>query len=141
MHKEKMTVLKDGVIIRYGLVGIMGTLLHFTSVILFVEAVRLDPVLGSGLGFLLVLVVSYILNRTWTFRSNSKGARQFFSYTLVSLLGLGLNSAIMFVSVHVLKWNYIYGQGMVVAVVPASNYILNRYWTFRASNKELVPSQ
>jgi len=141
MHIEKMTILRDGVIIRYGLVGILGTIIHFASVILFVEAVRLDPVLGSGLGFLLVLVVSYILNRTWTFRSKSKGARQFIIYTLVSLSGLGLNSAIMFISVHILHWNYLYGQGLVVAVVPVSNYILNRFWTFRESTRELVPNQ
>lgn len=141
MHAEKMKILSDGVIIRYGLVGLLGTALHFAGVIFFVEAVRLDPVMGSGLGFLLVLVVSYFLNRTWTFRSKSKGARQFFFYTLVSLFGLALNSAIMFFSVHILQWNYLYGQGMVVAVVPASNYILNRFWTFRASNRELGPGQ
>ncbi len=141
MPVEKTTILRDGVIIRYGLVGLLGTLLHFTCVILFVEAVRLDPVLGSGLGFLLVLVVSYILNRTWTFRSKSKGARQFIIYTLVSLSGLGLNSVIMFVSVHILHWNYLYGQGMVVAVVPASNYILNRFWTFRESTRALILNQ
>jgi putative flippase GtrA len=105
--------------------------ISFCGVIFFVEAVRLDPVLGSGLGFLLVLVISYFLNRTWTFRSKNRGARQIFVYTLVSLSGLGLNSAIMFTAVHALKWHYLYGQGLVVAVVPVSNYILNRFWTFR----------
>lgn len=130
MH-EKTAILTNSVVIRYGLVGVLGTILHFAGVILFVEAVGLDPVLGSGLGFLLVLAVSYFLNRTWTFRSKSKAARQFFIYTLVSLSGLGLNSAVMFIGVHILKWHYLYGQGLVVAVVPVANYILNRFWTFR----------
>lgn len=131
MYEGKTAVLWDSVVVRYGLVGILGTILHFAGVIFFVEAVRLDPVLGSGLGFLLVLVVSYFLNRNWTFRSKSRGTRQFFVYTVVSLSGLGLNSAIMFIAVHVLQWHYLYGQGLVVAVVPVSNYILNRFWTFR----------
>ena len=131
MNGGKTAVLRNSVVVRYGLVGMLGTTLHFAGVILFVEAVRLDPVLGSGLSFLLVLVVSYFLNRTWTFRSKSRGKRQFFVYTLVSLFGLGLNSAIMFTAVHILKWHYLYGQGLVVAVVPASNYLLNRFWTFR----------
>ncbi|WP_407307992.1 GtrA family protein [Desulfosporosinus sp. SB140] len=134
MNNDQEPSLEVPVIIRYGLVGLMGTILHFGSLILFVEFAHFDPILGSAFGFLLVLVVSYILNRTWTFRSRSRGTRQFLTYLLVSLIGLGLNSAVMFISVHVLKWNYLYGQCLVVIVVPVSNYLLNRSWTFRDSN-------
>ena len=94
--------MKDGqesnlqipVMVRYGLVGLLGTVLHFTCVILLVEFAHFDPILGSALGFLLVLLVSYSLNRTWTFRSRNRGKRQFLRYLFVSSIGLGLNSAI-----------------------------------------------
>lgn len=122
--------------VRYGLVGLLGTGLHFGTVIALVEWARLDPVPASALGFLLALVVSYILNRAWTFRSRRRGRRQFLAYAAVSLLGLGLNSAIMFLTVHVLRWNYLYGQALVVAVVPVVNYLLNLRWTFRDTEKE-----
>jgi len=134
MNKDQKPNLQINVIIRYGVVGLLGTALHFASVILLVEFARIDPVLASALGFLLVLVVSYILNRTWTFQSRSRGTRQFLIYSIVSLIGLGLNCAIMFISVHILKWNYLYGQCLVVIVVPISNFILNYFWTFRDSN-------
>lgn len=123
-------------VIRYGLVGLLGTVLHFGSVIVLVEYAHFDPVPGSALGFLFVLLVSYSLNRNWTFRSRRRGRRQFLIYTVVSLLGLGLNSSIMFIAVHVLHWNYLYGQGLVVVVVPASNYLLNLTWTFRDSENQ-----
>lgn len=116
---------------RYGMVGLLGTALHFASVIFLVEKAFLDPVIGSGLGFILVLVVSFFLNRSWTFRSNNRSPRQFLIYTFVSLIGLGLNCAIMFFAVHIMNWNYLYGQCLVVLVVPLSNYILNYKWTFR----------
>ncbi|WP_309245260.1 GtrA family protein [Clostridium estertheticum] len=118
-------------LVRYGLVGLLGTTIHFGSLILLVEFANLDPVLGSALGFLLVLVISYILNRTWTFQSKSRNVRQFLIYSIVSMIGIGLNSAILFISVHILKWNYLYGQCLVVLVVPVSNYLLNSLWTFR----------
>jgi putative flippase GtrA len=130
---DRAVIARLSIVIRYGLVGLLGTALHFGSVIALVEGAGLDPVPASALGFVLVLVVSYILNRTWTFRARSGGRRQFAVYSAVSLLGLGLNSAIMFITVHLLQWDYLYGQGLVVAVVPASNYLLNRAWTFRDS--------
>lgn len=141
MENGAEKISQISVIKRYAAVGLLGTMLHFIGVIFFVEFIHLDPVFGSTLGFLLVLAVSYILNRTWTFRSKDTGLRQFLIYTLVSLTGLGLNSAIMFITVHLLKWNYLYGQCLVVLVVPVTNFILNRTWTFRdshASHKELV---
>lgn len=117
--------------VRYGLVGFLGTVLNTGVLIAFVELAQGDPVLGSVLGFLAALIISYILNRHWTFRSADKGYRQFFIYTAVSLLGLGLNTLIMFLTVHVFRWYYLFGFGLVVVVVPLSNYFLNCTWTFR----------
>lgn len=119
------------VIIRYGLVGLLGTLIHFSSVIALVELAQLDPVISSAVGFLLVLLISYYLNRNWTFRSKDGRSRQFFYYAIVSLVGLGINSTIMFIDVHILKMNYLFGQCFVVVVVPVSNFLMNRKWTFR----------
>lgn len=125
---------KFAVPIRYGLVGLLGTILHFASVIALVELAGLDPVIGSALGFILVLVISYFLNRTWTFRAKGQRAGRFLIYTTVSLIGLALNSGIMYVAVYLLEWNYLYGQSLVVVVVPVVNYILNRTWTFPESD-------
>ncbi|MDX9872792.1 MAG: GtrA family protein [Clostridia bacterium] len=118
-------------LIRYGLVGFLGTALHTGVLIAFVELAQGDPVGGSVLGFLTALIVSYILNRSWTFRSADKGYRQFFIYTSVSLLGLGFNTTLMFLTVNVLSWHYLLGFCLVVLVVPLSNYFLNCIWTFR----------
>lgn len=112
----------------------LGAVLHFSSVIVLVEKAGLDPVIGSALGFFLALVVSFYLNRNWTFESRAAGPRQFLIYSLVSLNGLLLNSGIMYFSVHVWQWNYLYGQGLAAVVVPISNFILNRIWTFPVAN-------
>ncbi|EHQ88062.1 GtrA family protein [Desulfosporosinus youngiae] len=131
MDTLKESTTQISVIIRYGLVGLLGTLIHFSSVIALVELTHLDPVISSATGFVLVLLISYYLNQKWTFRIKNGGSRQFFYYTIVSLIGLGLNSAIMFIDVYVLRWNYLFGQCMVVVVVPVSNFLMNRRWTFR----------
>ncbi|MDQ7095552.1 GtrA family protein [Desulfosporosinus sp. PR] len=136
MGVSKEPVSQIVLIIRYGLVGIFGTILHFSSVIGLVELAHIDPVVSSVAGFLLVLLVSYHLNSVWTFRTTDQQKRRFFYYTLVSLIGLGLNTTIMFIDVHVLRQSYLYGQCLVVVVVPISNFFMNRKWTFRAARKK-----
>ena len=128
---EKIPQIK--LMIRYGMVGLLGTILHFSSLIVLVKFAGFDPVPASALGFILVLVVSFFLNKFWTFRSKNGGVKKFFRYTGVSLIGLALNTGVMFLTVHMLKWNYLVGQCLVIVVVPISNYLLNSLWTFNDS--------
>lgn len=120
-------------IYRYAVVGGIGTALHFGLLVAFVEWFGWPPVLSSVIGFLIVLAISYVLNKSWTFRQRDEPARigQMLKYAAVSGLGLLLNAAIMHIAVDRLHWHYMVGQCAVVAIVPASNYALNRWWTFR----------
>lgn len=119
-------------VVKYGFVGLLGTALHFGLLILLVEAAGMKPVPASAAGFVAVLIVSYYLNRNWTFRERADGTgwKSFAKYTVVSLTGLLLNTFVMYASVDLLKLPYVVGQAFVTFCVPVSNYILNRYWTF-----------
>lgn len=117
--------------VKYGAVGVLGTVLHLLLIIFLVEFMKMDPVLSSVIGFVIVLIFSYLLNKKWTFNSNSEGYMEFFRYTVVSLIGLLLNTAIMYFTVKILGWYYLYGQLLVIAVVPISNFVLNNFWAFK----------
>ncbi|SFL64359.1 Putative flippase GtrA (transmembrane translocase of bactoprenol-linked glucose) [Paenibacillus sp. 1_12] len=118
-------------LLKYGIVGLLGTLIHFISLYVLVEAFGIQPVTSSTLGFLLVLFISYVLNKWWTFQDTPSGWKPFVKYTVVSLTGLLLNSGIMYAVVEWMHWNYLLGQCLVVVAVPASNFLFNYYWTFR----------
>ncbi|WP_027088301.1 GtrA family protein [Cohnella panacarvi] len=119
--------------VKYAVVGALGTLLHFASLIFLVEAAELPAVLSSAIGFLLVVVVSYYLNRHWTFSKSaaSPAPGSFARYAVVSTSGLVLNTAIMYAIVDAIGWPYLLGQAAVTVIVPVSNYYFNRTWTFK----------
>lgn len=123
----------QGRFVKYAVVGALGTLLHFGTLIFLVEATGLPAVTSSAIGFLLVVVVSYYLNRHWTFSSaaNTSALGSFAKYVAVSTSGLVLNTAIMYAIVDLLEWPYLLGQAAVTVVVPVSNYFFNRTWTFK----------
>lgn len=121
-------------IVRYGIVGVMGTLIHFLVLLLLVRNYALSPILASSLGFIVVLLISYQLNKYWTFnqQKTQDKSTQFLKYSVVSGCGLILNTSVMYVSIEWLHLHYVIGQALVIVVVPIFNYIFNRNWTFRA---------
>lgn len=123
---------RGGPILRYAVVGALGTAIHFGVLVALVELTAVDSVLASAVGFLVTLIASYVLNHRWTFESRTPHGAAFRRYAAVSLLGLGLNSLIMYLAVHVFGLWYVVAQALVVTVVPAVNYLLNRSWTFGA---------
>lgn len=123
-------------ILKYGVVGVLGTLVHIGVLAIMVEIFQVNAIAGSIIGFVGALLSSYLLNYYWTFESTHDHLSSFPRYLLVSLVGLGLNTLLMYVTVTVLKWWYIYGQLTVILVVPVTNYLLNRFWTFRENYQE-----
>lgn len=116
--------------LKYGIVGVIGTFLHFAVLVALVELFGVHPVPASVAGFVLTLVVSFLLNRSWTFAVRDAGSGAFVKYAVVSVTGLLLNTGIMYTAVEWLHWKYWIGQLIVVLVVPPCNFILNALWTF-----------
>jgi putative flippase GtrA len=117
---------------RYVFVGIMGTLAHVSTLSVLVEWFKFEPIVGSVTGFLVALILSYLLNAKWSFDQVSKDHRQtLVRYTAVSGIGLCLNTSIMFFLVNQMGMGYLQSQVAAAIVVPLHNFILNFYWTFK----------
>jgi putative flippase GtrA len=122
----------------YGIIGLVGTLTHFSILVLLVELFHLEPVISSSIGFIVTVIVSFYLNRRFTFRTKSnQTTTTFIKYSVVSCSGFILNSAIMYSSVHIFSLHYSIAQAIVVVVLPISNFLLNNFWTFRESKEGL----
>lgn len=55
-----------------------------------------------------------------------------FRYTVVSVMGLGLNTLIMFCLVNGMGMWYLLGQAIATLIVPIHNFLWNFYWTFKS---------
>ena len=116
--------------LRYSLVGVFSVFLYYVSLIFLVEVMKVRPTLASAYAFSLILVVAYILNYYWTFESKNRHTYVIPRFMLTSLLGLLLNTGVMFVSVEILGLWYLVGASIVVIIGPVSNFILNSNWSF-----------
>lgn len=75
-------------LIRFAIVGSFNTLLDFVLLFLFAYGLQLNTYLSNILSTGICLVVSFFLNKRWTFRSAADPRRQFVLFLVVTLLGL-----------------------------------------------------
>lgn len=118
--------------IRYAVVGAIGTGIYVFLLTLLIEVLRYDPVISSALAFIIIVIISYILNYKWTFRAKNRHRVSFPRYLTVSLMGLLLNTIIMFLAVNVFSIWYGIAQVLAIVLIPISNFILNFYWSFKS---------
>jgi putative flippase GtrA len=128
-------MLKYKKVITYGVIGVFGTSIHFSTLVLMVEFFGIDPIISSITGFVLTVIISFFLNKNYTFNAHSENRIYLFiKYFVVSLCGLFLNSFTMYFTIKILSLHYLIGQVIVVVFVPIINFSLNYFWTFRYAN-------
>lgn len=114
---------------RYSLVGFICICFYFAFMFVLVEFFRKEPVFSSVLSFLFMTVLSYILNKRFTFNATFS-KRSLIRYSITSLMGAVLNVFIMYVVIYILLSTYIVGEIIATLIVPVLNFFLNNFWTF-----------
>lgn len=110
--------------VRFAMVGVVATAVHYGVLIALVELAGMGVVLATSLGFLSGAVVSYGLNRWLTFVTTQPVGVGFVKYVTALSVGLVLNAGIVALLQH-------YGLAYLVAQVIATSVVL--FWNFGAS--------
>ena len=118
-------------IARYGVVGIVSTVVYFLLVTLLVETFRQDAVVSSVGAFAVIIVLAYVLNYRWVFASARSHSSAVLSFLLATFVSLSINAGLMHLTVNFLGWWYVLGLLLVTAIVPPINFLMNYLWCFR----------
>lgn len=115
--------------VAFSLVGVIGTLAHYSILYALVEFYGFNPIWASGWGALAGLIVNYVLNYSLTFKSQQSHVQTFPKFALIASLGLCLNLALMALLTHHLY--YLYAQVVTTVAVLIWNFFANSFWTFQ----------
>ncbi|MTE01767.1 GtrA family protein [Paracoccus sp. YIM 132242] len=119
-------------IMRFGIVGLVATAVHFAILTLGVEHLSIPATPANGLAFLCALSITYLGQSLWVFHERSRhGPAQMMRFAVSLAIGLLANMAAMAACVHVLGLGYRAGFVLGLVVVPALSFVINRFWVFR----------
>jgi putative flippase GtrA len=121
----------DTRLLKFGVVGLSGMAIDFSITWLCKEKFRLNRYLSNSLGFCCAVTTNFLLNRYWTFESNTQPFNgQFARFLLVSLTGLLINNVLLYLLVKQIKINFYFLKLIVIGLVFFWNYFANFLFTF-----------
>lgn len=129
MNIDKFFILK---FLKFGIVGLSGVFVDFGITFLCKEKIKINKYVSNAIGFVCAATSNYILNRIWTFEStNENVATEYGSFMLVSAIGLGINSLVLYLLTDKLKWNFYVSKIFAIGVATLWNFFANLIFTFR----------
>lgn len=135
MTPERLQELLNHTVVRqigrFAIVGAVATAVHYLIMVALVEIGHLAPVLATTIGYGFGIVVSYILNRRFTFEARGTPvARSFAKFVVLYGVGAFLNGAIV-VTLIALGAHYLLAQVAATGLVLIWNFLGARYVVFR----------
>ncbi len=117
--------------LKFGLVGLSGVIVDFGFTILCKEVLKIQKYIANAIGFTMAASSNYFLNRIWTFEStNPKIALEYSEFLIISMIGLVINTLILYVLVSKFRMNFYVSKVIAIGVVTVWNFFANSVYTF-----------
>ena len=95
------------------------------------EKIGINKYISNAIGFSFAVVNNFLWNRYWTFGANNQPfAEQFLKFVLIAVVGLILNSLLLFLIVRFLQINFYVTKLLVIGLVFFWNFFMNYLFTF-----------
>ncbi|TWD97406.1 putative flippase GtrA [Neobacillus bataviensis] len=118
-------------LLKFGLVGVVNTLISIGCYILFVK-LGMHYIVANIISYLIGLVNSYYWNKRWVFKNKENHLSVFVKFVIVNLVVLSFNTLCLFLFVHKWGFNQYLSQLVATALGMGINFILNKKWTFES---------
>ena len=124
-------------IFRFLFVGGTAFILDFGVLWFLTEVGGINYLLSNVLSFAISTIYNYILSVMWVFDvQNSRGKkRNFIFFVLLSIVGLGINQLIMFVSVEMININYLLAKIIATIIVMIFNFVTRKMFLERGKQQ------
>ncbi|MBE0648845.1 MAG: GtrA family protein [Bacteroidales bacterium] len=117
--------------VKFGIVGFSGVIVDFSITFVCKEYLKIQKYIANAIGFTLAATTNYFLNRIWTFESTNPDIfLEFSRFFIIALIGLGINTAIVWAMSGKFKVNFYVAKLVATIVVTAWNFLINAYYTF-----------
>lgn len=123
--------------IKFGITGVSGVLIDFTVTWFFKDELNWNKFIANAMGFSTAVVSNYLINRNWTFKTNkSNSGAQFTAFFTVALIGLLLNSAVIFLLGNMLFLNFYLSKAIAIFIVFFWNFSANYFFVFKSGKED-----
>lgn len=128
-------------LLRYLLVGVVNTLVGLSAIYLAMYYLGFGVMSANAFGYAIGIVVSFTLNKTWTFCNSDHVLSSFIRYLLVLAIAYAGNLAtVLFANLH-FNLNPYMAQALGVIPYTTVGYLGSRYFAFRSQRVTAIETE
>lgn len=115
-------------IFRFGIVGVVATIIDFVFLYLFKEVCNFNVVVANTLSFVISVLYNYFASLTFVFDVNEEKSksRNFIIFIICSVIGLGINDLIVWIITDILSIHYMISKVVATIVVMVFNFVTRK---------------
>ncbi|HEY5824677.1 MAG TPA: GtrA family protein [Cyclobacteriaceae bacterium] len=118
-------------LIKFCIVGGCGMILDFGLTFLLKEKIKINRYISNSIGFLSAASLNYLLNRYWTFESQSPHiSQEYLLFMFFALVGLGINTLFLYLFERKLGYNFYIAKFFAILVTTTWNFTTNYFFNF-----------
>ena len=113
---------------RFGIVGAIAFVIDFGLTVGLTELFSLHYLISATIGFSISVIFNYIASMRFVFthKEDMSKTREFIIFLVLTLIGLGINNALMYSCVEWIHIHYIVAKIIATAVVMLWNFITRK---------------
>ncbi|MBM6689297.1 GtrA family protein [Collinsella tanakaei] len=112
-------------IMKFGVVGVIATVIDFGVMIFLTEVFGINPVASATVSFTVSVIFNYLASMRYVFshREGMSRQREFVIFIILSVIGLAINDALMWVGTEMTPVDYRIVKVLATAVVMVWNFV------------------
>ena len=122
-------------IIKFVIVGGISTVIDYIIFFILHDILKWNTIISNVLGFTVSVIYNYIASIKWVFDVNKDNdqKKQFIIFITLSIIGLIINTGIVYVCVDIMKLYSLIGKVIATAIVMVFNFITRKAFLEKAT--------
>ena len=122
-------------IIKFIIVGGIATIIDYIIFFILHELIKVPTLPSNIISFTVSVVYNYIASVKWVFDvKKDDPKKQFIIFLVLSIIGLLINTAIVYVTIDILHWYSMICKILATGIVMVFNFITRKLFLEKRSN-------
>jgi len=117
--------------VKFVLVGSISTVINYGFFFLLYSTLSLNYIIAAAIGYVIGLLVGFIINKSWTFQAQDKSRNFIFDYLIIYILSLLIGILFIRFLVEELKIMPEIANILVIGLITLTNFIGVKFFVFK----------
>ncbi len=128
--------------VKFGITGVMNTLVDFGVYTLLVELFSVNMYVAQIISYCCGMLNSYLVNRKWTFKTQSKVVSgELWRFILLNLSMMLLGMGVIWLGTQWLHCSPVLAKLLSSGVTLVVNFLVSNFWVFRNKGGDVSADQ